>query len=70
MSYRCEICGEAKKGQPRIVPTGFRKANYPKRYAEIEGKTVCIDEGGTGMEIAGEVKICADCPAPKVNGKK
>jgi len=61
MSYRCENCGEAKEGQPTIVAKGHRKAIYPVRYKEIEGKSEVIDRGGSGMEITGEMKLCDGC---------
>lgn len=58
MSYRCEICGEAKTGAPRIVAKGHRVKHYPQRKNDQDE---IIDNGGTGTEITGEMKVCSDC---------
>lgn len=71
MSFICQKCEEAQpKGtEPVKVVVETRKKNYPVRYGTFEGKTVTIDEGGTGTEIVRELTVCAACAA-KMKAKK
>lgn len=58
MSYRCEGCGEVKKGRPNMVVAETRDKVYPTRMNE---QNEVIDRGGKGKEIVKEVKLCDSC---------
>ncbi len=62
MSFRCDGCGEPQENgrKPIKFVAETRKKIYPKRYADPEHK-ICIDNGGTGIEIVREMNLCPFC---------
>ena len=63
--YICELCGAQTAPFESCYKKAleFRSKTYPERY-ETDPKTKkpkMIDKGGTGHEIAREIRVCKNC---------